>query len=339
MTQNNTGAPSLNLFFETTNAYQRTAVLQAAVDLELFTAIAEGANTADAAAKRCKASQKGIRVLCDSLTIMGFLTKNAGGYALTADSALFLDKRSPAYVGGSLEFLLDSTLMENFKDLASVVRKGGPVIHEQGTVEPDHPVWVKFARGMAPLMAMPSEIFAGLLTSGTKDKWKVMDIAAGHGLYGIAIAKQNPNAHIYAVDWAAVLAVAEENAAATGISDRFHKITGSAFDVEFGSDFDLVLLPNFLHHFDIATCTKLLMKVHKALKPGGRVAILEFVPNEDRVTPALPAMFSLMMLSGTPSGDAYTYAQIESMLKAAGFKDSSLHPMPPTMFTAVVAKK
>jgi len=336
---NQTGAPSLDLFFETVNAYQRTAVLQAAVNLELFTAIAEGADTADAAAKRCRASQKGIRVLCDSLTIFGFLTKNNGSYALTADSALFLDKRSPAYVGGTLEFLLDNALMENFKDLASVVRKGGPVIHEQGTVEPEHPVWVKFARGMAPLMAMPSEILSGLLVAGAKENWKVMDIAAGHGLYGIAIAKQNPNAHIYAVDWAAVLAVAEENAVAAGIKDRFHKMAGSAFDVEFGSDFDLILLPNFLHHFDVATNTKLLQKVHMALKPGGRVAILEFVPNEDRVSPALPAMFSLMMLGGTPSGDAYTFSQLESMLKDAGFKDSSMHPMAPTMFTAVVAGK
>ena len=81
-------------------------------------------------------------------------------------------------------------------------------------------------------------------------KWKVLDIAAGHGMYGVTIAKQNPNAEIFAVDWPQVLQVAEENANAAGVAARYHKIPGSAFEVDFGNDYDLVLLTGFLHHFD-----------------------------------------------------------------------------------------
>ena len=109
------------------------------------------------------------------------------------------------------------------------------------------------------------------------------------------------------------------NAQAAGIADRLHLIPGSAFETDFGEGYDLALITNFLHHFDRETCVTFLRKVHAALAPGGRAAILEFVPNPDRVTPSMPASFSLIMLASTPSGDAYTFAELASMAQAAGF--------------------
>ena len=128
-----------------------------------------------------------------------------------------------------------------------------------------------------------------------------------------------------------MLEVAKENAQKAGVADRYNTIEGSAFDVEFGSGYDLVLLTNFLHHFDPPTCETLLRKVHAALADGGRAVTLEFVPNEDRVTPPDAAGFSMMMLTGTPSGDAYTFAELERMVANAGFSRSTLHPLPPTI--------
>ena len=135
---------------------------------------------------------------------------------------------------------------------------------------------------------------------------KIFLISPGHGLFGIAFAKNNPQAEIVALDWAPVLDVAKENARNAAVSDRYRTIEGSAFDVEYGSGYDLVLLTNFLHHFDMATCEALLRKVRAALADGGRALTLEFVPNEDRISPPEAAGFSMMMLAGTPSGDAYT---------------------------------
>ena len=132
-----------------------------------------------------------------------------------------------------------------------------------------------------------------------------------------------------ALDWAKVLEVATENARKAGVADRHSTIIGSAFEADFGNGYDLVLLTNFLHHFDEATNIGLLMKVHAALKPGGRVATLEFVPNEDRVSPLVPATFSLIMLGETEHGDAYTFAEFEQMFKNAGFSRSELHELPP----------
>ncbi|MBI3667645.1 MAG: methyltransferase domain-containing protein [Acidobacteria bacterium] len=331
--------PSPALFFETINAYQRTASLKAAIELEVFTAIGEGNATAAELARRCQTSERGMRILCDYLVVIGFLTKEGNRYGLTTDSAFFLDRRSPAYLGSSIKFLLSPTLTEGYKDVAAIVRKGGTVISEKGTMEPEHPVWVEFARSVAPVTTLPSQAMAELLGARSAGKWKVLDIAAGHGLFGITLAKHNPNAAIVALDWPNVLEVAKENAQKAGLDHRYSTIPGSAFEADFGSGYDLALLTNFLHHFDIATCEKLLRKVHAALAPGGRAVTLEFVPNEDRVSPPPAATCSMMMLGTTAQGDAYTFSEFDRMFRSAGFSRSELHPLPPSFQQVIVSHK
>jgi ubiquinone/menaquinone biosynthesis C-methylase UbiE len=183
---------------------------------------------------------------------------------------------------------------------------------------------VAFARSMAPLQTLAAEGLAEILDAGAGAKWKVLDIAAGHGMYGVTIAKHNPNAEIYAVDWPRVLDVAKENAQAAGVASRYHILPGNAFEVDFGKDYDLALLTGFLHHFDPAAIEKLLRKIYPALKPSGAVATVEFVPNEDRVSPPTQAAFSMVMLGSTRAGDAYPFSQYERMFRAAGFSENEL---------------
>jgi ubiquinone/menaquinone biosynthesis C-methylase UbiE len=329
--------PTPALLFDTFNAYQRTQAIKTGIELEVFTAIGEGKQTAKEIAERCSASERGTRILCDFLTIIGFLTKQDGKYGLTADSAMFLDKRSPAYMGTVTGFILSPHVMDNFDRLTEAVRHGGCVAGS--SVEPEHPMWVDFARAMAPMMAMPAQLLAQLVDPTKERKLRVLDIAAGHGLYGIGFAKQNPQVEVTAVDWPKVLEVAKENAQAAGVSDRYRTKPGSAFDVDFGTGYDVVLLTNFLHHFDPEGCETLLRKVHAALGEGGRAATLEFVPNDDRVTPPQAAAFSMQMLGGTPSGDAYTFAELERMFKNAGFSRSEIHELPPTIERVVISHK
>lgn len=331
--------PTPQLFFQTANAYQRTEALKAAIELEVFTAIGEGKTTAIEIAERSSASERGIRILCDFLCVLGFLTKDGTNYKLTPESALFLNKRSPAYLGGSLEFLLSPMLTDGFKDLTGAVRKGGTVASEEGTIAPEHPIWVKFARAMTGMMAMPAQLMANLVDEKADRKLRVLDIAAGHGLYGIAFANKNPQTKVVAVDWPNVLEVARENAGKAGFADRYQTIAGSAFDVQYGTGYDLVLLTNFLHHFDPATCETLLRKVHAALANDGRAVILEFVPNEDRISPPETAAFSMVMLGSTPAGDAYTFPELERMCSAAGFARSEIHQLPPSIQQVVISYK
>ncbi len=309
--------PTPQRFFDAVNAYQQTDALKAAIELEIFTAIGEGNTTPAKIAGRCKAAERGVRILCDFLTIHGFLSKDESHYGLAPDSAVFLNRHSPAYLGGAVEFLLTARVREGNARLTEAVRRGGTALG-QGTLEPENPDWVKFAEGMMPLMHMPAQIMAAELRKGG-EAHKVLDIAASHGMFGIAVAKLNPAAKIIAADWKNVLEVATKNAQAAGVADRYHLLPGDAFETDFGSGYDLVLIPNFLHHFDPPSCTTFMGKVHAALEPGGRAAIAELVPNPDRVTPSTAAAFSMMMLATTPSGDAYTFAELESISKDAGF--------------------
>ena len=330
--------PSPQLFFETVTAFHKTEALKAAIQLEIFTAIGEGNQTAAAIARRCQTAERGTRILCDALVIMGFLKKDASSYSLTQDSAVFLDRKSPAYLGSAIQFLVAPQALEGFQKLAAAVRKGGTVVDHDST-EPEHPMWVDFARGMAPMMKMPADLIAKVLRAEEGQESKVLGLAVGHGLFEITLARHNPNAEVWGVDWPNVLEVARENAAAAGVSGRYHTIPGSAFDVEYGNDYDLVMITNFLHHFDLPTCEKLLAKVRAALKSGGRAVILEFVPNEDRVSPPVPAQFSLTMLAGTPGGDAYTFAELQRMLRSTGYSSVENHPLPPTFFNVVIGTK
>jgi SAM-dependent methyltransferase len=224
-------------------------------------------------------------------------------------------------------FLAHPTILEPWEQLTEIVRSGKTVLPGQGTVEPENPVWVTFAKSMVPMMGPALGPMADTVSSHRKGGIRVLDIAAGHGMFGIEIARRNPEARIVALDWQAVLAVARENAAAAGVIDRVEFLAGNAFDVEFGGPYDAVLLTNFLHHFDEATCITLLKKIRAALKPGGITAVLEFVPNEDRVTPPEAARFSMTMLGTTASGDAYTFRDLERMHVAAGFKGLAPEPV------------
>lgn len=331
--------PSPVEIFNTVQGYQRAFALKAAVDLGLFTAIGKGSSTASEIGNACNASERGVRILCDVLAVMGFLTKTGNRYALTADSAFFLDSRSPAYMGLAFKFLLHPTQLARFERLGEAARHGGST--DDGSLAPNDPIWVDFANGMAPLMMPAAEAMAGILFQelNSRPSAKILDIAASHGLFGITVAHKLPKAHIHALDWANVLEVAQENATKQGLADRYHLLPGSAFDVDYGTGFDAVLITNLLHHFDPAANEKMLKKAHAALNPGGQVIILEFVPNEDRITPPGAAMFSLTMLGNTPQGDAYTMAEYAAMCRNAGLeapRQISLEPMPQSL---VVARK
>ena len=320
--------PSPEHIFGVLNAFQTTAALKAGIQMDIFTAIADGADQTEAIAQKVSASERGVRILCDYLAIHGFLTKSDGCYGLTQESAIFLNRHSPAYMGTLANFLASEEAKRNFDALAESVKKGGTSVAQGDNTRPNDELWVNFARSMAPLTTVSAGFIAELAGAKEGKACKVLDIAAGHGIFGITIAKQNPNAHVTAADWAPVLAVAKENAAAAGVADRVAFLPGSAFEAELGDGYDIVLLANIFHHFDIPTCEKLMRRVHAALKPGGKAITLEFVPNEDRVSPPMAAGFSLIMLANTDSGDAYTFSEYEKMFRNAGFEKTTLHPVP-----------
>ena len=321
---------------EMISGFERTAVIKTAIELDIFSAIGQGAATAGQIAEKCGVANRSARILCDYLVTTGLLTKSGDRYGLAEDAAAYLDRNSPTYMGSVVNFLASPYMKGFLNDLTETARKGGRAPETVNSLTPENEMWVEFARSMMPMMFLPAQLVAAELPEGTR---KVLDIAAGHGLYGIMVGQRHRDARIIAVDWPNVLGFAQENANRFGVGDRFEKLPGSAFEVEFGTDYDVVLLPNFLHHFDAPTNESLLRKVRAALRPGGLVAIVEFVPNEDRVSPPWPAQFAVKMLSGTPGGDAYTMDELRGMLENSDFTDIRRKDLEPTPSTLIIASR
>jgi 2-polyprenyl-3-methyl-5-hydroxy-6-metoxy-1,4-benzoquinol methylase len=338
MTQTAT-APDLDPVWQIMTAFQLSHAFKAAVDLELFTKIGEGNKTAADIAGATGAAEKGIRVLADSLTVAGLLSKSGNEYNNTEVASFFLDKSSPAYVASAADFIMGPTQMRGFLDLTNAVRKGGTTVEGDGSVDPESPMWVTFARAMAPLMFPAAEAIAASVGVPADKKLKVLDIAAGHGIFGVTVARHFPNAEVYAVDWPNVLTVATENAEKFGVADRHHLLPGSAFEVEFGDGYDVILNTNFLHHFDRPTCEGFIRKLAASLADDGKIMTLEFTPNDDRVSPPPQALFALIMLAGTPGGDAYTFAELKEMFESAGLSRNETIPLSPTPQNLIVSTK
>jgi hypothetical protein len=327
--------PTPELFVDAVFAYQRTAAIQAAISLNLFTAICSGADGVKELAAQTEASPRGIRILCDYLTVQGFLEKTGDRYRPTPSTQMFLDSRSPTYLGSVTEFMASPELIRMFlEDPASYVRRGG-ALGLSSTLAPDHPIWVTFAKAMAPFVAPVAEAIAEEVESWPTKPHKVLDIAAGHGAFGIAIGRKVAQADIVADDWDPVLNLARANAEAAGLSSRYRTIPGSAFDVDWGVGYDLILIPNFLHHFDFETCVRLLSKAKESLAENGKTLAVEFVPNEDRISPPMPASFAFLMLASTPSGDAYTAKELDTMARSAGYAGANVAPLPTSPETLV----
>jgi hypothetical protein len=320
--------------FETLGAFRRTAAMRTAIELDVFTAIAESPASASEIAKRCSASERGIEKLCNYLTMLGFLERKNGTYLQSRDSAAFLDRRSPAYLGASAS---EAIMGEAFSALTEAVRRGGTALPGGGTLAPEHPVWVEFARAMAIPGMFLARMLADSLQEPVDRPRRILDIAAGHGLYGIEFAKRNPRAEIFAVDWQPVLDIALGNAVKAGVSERFHSIPGDALSVECGGGYDLALITNFLP--DLGSTEGLLKRIHSALGEDGRVALFELMLNEDQVSPPAAVELDLTLLATTASGETRTASELSEALRLAGFERVEIREVPSAPTRVAIAHR
>ncbi len=296
-------------------AFERTLALRTAIELDLFTRIGSGANTIRALSAASGASERGLRALCDYLTVQGHLLKRGARYSLTLNSRLYLTTASPAYFGSAVKFFASDATVAAFCRLRQTVERGTACSEDFAELD-----WVEYARSMVPLAEATAQFAAKALAGVSKDPIQVLDLGAGHGLYGLAIAAQNSAAQIFALDAPQVLEIAMGNARESGVAERYHPVPGDAFETDFGGPYNLVLAANLAHHFDEASNIRLFQKVRAALKPAGRIALIEWVPNADRVSPAHDAAFALTVLATSARGSIYTLTEYSRMLRAAGFR-------------------
>ena len=315
-------------------------VLSAALQLDLFSRVAEGHETAVDLARAAGASERGTRMLLDGLCALGLLGKTEGRYQLPPASRAYLVRSSPDYVGA---LMATDDLWDAWGQLPAAVRTGRPVhrVERRERAEAFFPILI---RSLHVLNREPARRLAKALgAGGSHHGVRVLDIGAGSAVWSIAVAEADPDARVTVQDYPGVLDETRGFVERHGLSGRFDYLPGDLNEVELGAGrFDLAILGNIVHSEGEHSARRLFRRLHTALGSGGRVAIIEFVPSEDRTGPPPAVLFALNMLVNTENGDTFTLSEYRAWLVEAGFdavETADIGQQLGTMSPAIVATK
>jgi 3-hydroxy-5-methyl-1-naphthoate 3-O-methyltransferase len=298
--------------------YAKPLMVEAAIRNRVFDVLVDGPQTLEQIAAATNASERGLKALLNALVGIGLLNRKGARYQLPADVATFLVTTKPSFVGGL--FLHGSTqLIPNWLKLSEIVRTGKPVGRANDAADGSE-FFAKFVEDIFNMSYASAKIAAAALVNKAKQPVSVLDIAAGSGVWGIAMAQQSPHVRVTAVDWPGVIPVTKRVAAKHGVAERFAYVPGDILEADLGKDHRIATLGHILHSEGAERSQKLLERVFAALTPGGTIVIAEFTPNEDRRGPATPLIFAVNMLVNTDQGDVFTLSEVKAWLKAAGYR-------------------
>lgn len=293
-------------------------VLSAAVQLNIFSRFADGEKTAEEVAKAGNTSLRGTRMLLDALTALGFLEKHGARYAALPEVRRYLVPSSAEYIGAVFE---NDRLWESWSRLAEAVQTGRPVraVERQEEAEAFFPILIRSLHVINRDAAR--RLAAALCSRGANpDGLRVLDVAAGSAVWSIPFAEADRKTRVTAQDFPGVLEHTRKFAEAGGVAEQFEYLPGNLREVDFGREkFDLALLGNIVHSEGEASSKALFRRLHAALRPGGRLVIIDFLPAEDRSGPPPAVLFALNMLVNTETGDTFTLSEYRAWLTESGY--------------------
>ena len=302
-------------------AYAPPLIISAAAANKVFDALENCAKTAEEVAKKTGASPRALRILMNALVGLDLLKKDRRGkYSLTPESAAFLISNKPgthaAFFGTIAPHLISRWLR-----LTDIVREGRPAVAVNQETEGTE-FFSQLVENIIP-MSYPAAQKLGdhLKIAKTKDQIRVLDLAAGSGIWGIALAQKSPRVRVSAVDWAGMIPTTKRITKKYGVRDRFNFVEGDLLQADFGNGYDIAILGHILHSEGEDRSRKLLKKTFRALKSGGVIAIAEWLVNDERTEPTHGLMFAVQMLVNTERGDTFSFNEIRSWLEDAGFKN------------------
>ena len=325
--------------FQMLGGAQATAVISAGVELGVFAALAKGPASADDVAERIHCPPRSTRILLNAMTALGLVAKSGPSYRLSPMAEATLVPDRPGYAGGMTAVSASPMMWQALGRLKEAVQRGGSILDDHGET-PRHPFWEVFAENTAGFSAMSAMAVEKSVHDfvASKPKVRVLDVAAGSGMYGFTMAK-NPNVELTSLDWPNVLVHTKKRAEALGVdAKRVHYLEGDLFQVDFGGPYDVVVLSQIYHHFDDATCTRLTRKVAAALAPGGKAVVHDFLSDDDVRNPAA-AMFSITMLVWTQHGEAYAAKDYERWFVEAGMTAPKMAPFEGAPSSVLVSDK
>jgi SAM-dependent methyltransferase len=307
--------------------YTASLILEAAVRCSVFDVLDAGPKTLPQVAAETKASPRGLRGLMNALVGFELLAKDGNAYALTPESSAFLVSTKPGFRGGMFRHI-STQLIPHWMRLAESVQTGKPPIsvNQQDT---GGPFFREFVEDLFAMGYDSARVLADSLgVAKASGPYRVLDLAAGSGVWSIALAEKSPHVRVTVVDWPAVIPVCQKVAARRGVADRYEYRPGDLLTTDFGTGYQAATLGHILHSEGEKRSRALLKKVFAALAPGGTAVIAEMMPNEDRTGPPFALAFAVNMLVHTDEGDTFTFGEMSAWLKDAGFVNARLLEVP-----------
>jgi SAM-dependent methyltransferase len=301
-------------------AYGPPLIISAAVNNKVFDALQSGPKTLDQVRKETGASQRGLRAIMDALVGLELLKKDRQSrYSLTPESQAFLISEKPGTLAGFFGSILP-VMISRWLRLSDIVREGRPAVAVNQETEGTE-FFSQLVETIIPMSYGGAQKLGDHLKTATaKDEMRVIDLAAGSGIWGIALAQKSPRVRVTAVDWAGMIPTTKRITQKFGVRDRFNFTEGDLLEANFGNGYDVATLGHILHSEGEERSRQLLKKTFRALKSGGTIAIAEWLVNDDRTKPLPPLMFSVQMLVNTEKGDTFSFNEIKTWLEDAGFK-------------------
>jgi len=314
-------------------------IIETAIRHRVFNVLDEGAKTLEQVCAETGTSRRGLGAIMNVLAGLELLTKDDGGrYALTAESSTFLVPGKPTFYGAF--FLLTSEpMLSEWRKLHEIVRGGQPdknINQERDGV----PFFLQFVEEIFPIHYPAAQRLADVLgVSKAAAPISVLDLAAGSGVWSIALAQQSPHIRVTAVDWAGVIPVTRKVTAQRGVADRYTFVEGDLLEASFGGGHAIATAGHILHSEGAKRSRLLLKKTFDALAPGGTLAIAEILVDEDRRGPLSALVFAVNMLVNSQHGDTFSLTEISSWLHSVGFEDVTTIEAPGLAPRLILARK
>jgi ubiquinone/menaquinone biosynthesis C-methylase UbiE len=301
-------------------AYAPPLIISAAVSNKVFDSLENGAKTSEQVAKETGASARALRILMNALVGLNLLKKDRqGNYSLTQESAAFLLSSKLGTHAGFFGTIAPQ-IISRWLRLSDIVREGRPAVAVNQETEGTE-FFTQLVERIIPMSYPPAQKLGDhLKLTKTKNEIRVLDLAAGSGIWGIALAQKSPRVRVTAVDWAGMIPTTKRITQEFGVGDRFRYFEGDILEASFGNGYDIATLGHILHSEGEDRSRQLLAKTFRALKSGGTIAIAEWLVNDERTKPLPSLMFAVQMLVNTEKGDTFSFNEIKKWLEEAGFK-------------------